>query len=143
MTIVDAIYKTLVEDTEMYDLLAKTEWDIPAIYDKFRPPEDSDEIQYPYMTYQVHMESISPWPMNLYTMEIDIWDATDGNDQTTVLAIRERVKQLLDRQEIKDDKGVPSTVRNIIDIDLPDLAGIVHRKMTFITKAIDFELLTI
>lgn len=141
MTIIDSIYQWLCESDELAAVLGKTEWDEPAIYDAFLPPESIEPKQTPartpYLTYSVDATPIDPWPYVQYTLDYDIWDLTDGNDATRVMAVERVLLNLLDRREVRDDNQLPTTIRCTAKIWLPDLPNIRHRKVTFVFRTFD------
>lgn len=143
MTIIDSIYQWLSESAELTGVLGTTEWDEPAIYDAFLPPESiepkSAPDRTPYLTYSVDAAPIDPWPYMQYTLDYDIWDLTDGNDATRVMAVEAALLNLLDRREVRDERQLPTTIRCTAKIWLPDLPNIRHRKVTFVFRTFDMN----
>ena len=143
MTQDDLVFTALVDDMELATLLAKTEWNEVAVYNDFIPPEQATDVKVPYITYQVDIQDIDPWPMKLHTYELDIWDMNDGNDNTLAMQIGTRVKRLLDRQKLLTRDNQPIFLRCTNDYWVQDMIGVVHRKLIFTAKRVDMSLLTV
>jgi hypothetical protein len=145
MSIIDSIYNEVEQSYNIQDLLGVTEWDTTGIYAGYKPADstyDYGKTKVPYITYSYDKNYIDPWPMEAYVLDFDIWDINDGNDTTTVEEIGSKLKDLLDRATIRDENNHPTTLFLQADFYFPEMPGVIHRKITFAFRFIDFSVLT-
>lgn len=141
MALEDSVYSVAITNPVLGEQLAQTEWETSAIYQEFRPPESDTDIKVPYITYQFDIMPVSPWPTDQYTFEFDIWDMNEGQDNSRALKIAQCLMSIFDRREIVDEYGLPSTMRNTTNIWLQDMPGVIHRKVVFVCKSVNMQLL--